>query len=175
MFNGLNFYTDNFKSHIATDFTNSEQISESLDYQVFSIKEICPEHSNSSDAKNSPTFRASKLRSIQKFDDAETNFQSRRITEEVKSSVGTSITEFRLATFNSPEKEKFLEGFGSSPCTAYCGCCKKYVHSKIEYSSENVNYFHRISKALFCCGQEMCKFIFHKCPFCNLVLGKSDN
>lgn len=175
MLNGLNYNTENFKSQIATDFTNSDQISESLDYQVFSIKEICPEHSNSSEVKYSPTFRASKLRNIPRFDDAETNFQSRRITEEVKSSVGTSITEFRLATMNSPEKDKFLEGFGSSPCTAYCGCCKKYVHTNIEHLSENVNYFHKISQVLFCCGQDVCKVIVHKCPYCNLILGKCSN
>lgn len=178
MFNGLNLLAENLKSQIATDFTNSEQISESCDYQVFSIKEICPEHSNSSEIKYSPTFRGNKARNWSKFDDAETNltnFQSRRITEEVKSSVGTSITEFRLATMNSPDKEKYLETFGCSPCTAYCGCCKKYVHTYIEYVSEDSNYFHRISQILFCCSHELCKVIVHRCPYCNLVLGKYGN
>ena len=172
MHNGINTNTENFKSLVTTDLTNSERFNESFEYPMFYFKEGLEKEE---EVQVSPTFRLRKR--FAAFDDAETNFQSRRITEEVKSSVGTSITEFRLATWNSPEANKVLDnGFGNSPCFGYCGCCKKYVQSYIEYQEDKPStLIEKISNILFmCCGSPnfQSKYIIHKCINCNLILAR---
>jgi hypothetical protein len=174
MLNGINSNTENFKSLITTDFSSSERFNESYEFQIWGFKEL-PQGCDDQEPQVSPTFRVRKK--FHGFDDAETNFQSRRITEEVKSSVGTSITEFRLATWNSPESNKFLDNaFGNTPCAAYCGCCKKYVHTFIQYQEEKPSSFlQKISEIIsFCCGAPNIqgKYILHKCTICNLTLAR---
>ncbi|OMJ65862.1 hypothetical protein SteCoe_37503 [Stentor coeruleus] len=179
MINGSN--SDILKSQHVTEVTNTENNTDSYDCQVFCIKDIYPESSNSSSLPISPSIKAlHSNNSINKFDEKltnSTNQQSRKMTEEVKSSVGTSITEFRLASLNSPEANKCMDiVMGCSPCSAYCGRCKNYVHTVIDYQEDVIpGYLLKISQTLMmCCGNLdwLNKYIIHRCPCCNLILGK---
>ena len=92
---------------IVSEVTYSDNASDSFEYKVFSLKDIHPESSNNSGFQLSPSIKGVNIyQNNKKNDEISTNFQSRKITEEVKSSIGTSITEFKLATFNSPEGNK---------------------------------------------------------------------
>jgi hypothetical protein len=181
MLNGMNQRSDTIKSSNATEVTSTEQFTDSYECQMFSLKDIYPEASNSSELPNSPSFKTFRLiENIPRSDDNSTiftAFQSRKMTEEAKSSVGTSITEFRLATLSSPEGNKCIEGaMGSSPCAAYCGRCKTYVHTAIDYQEDtSANYFIKITQALtMCCGRPdwIYKLMVHRCPHCSIILGK---
>jgi hypothetical protein len=178
MLNGRAGRFDNFKVNLPTDFTNSENLTESYELQMFSLKEIHPDNSASSEELLSPHLKGTRMKGLWKLDENSANLSnvaSRRVTDDAKSSVGTSITEFRLASMHSPEKFKYSEGFlGCSPCAVFCGCCKKYVQSLVEAPDEtSFNYFKKITQAFaMCCGSNENLGILHRCPYCALVLGR---
>jgi hypothetical protein len=189
MLNGFPSRLETFQVQNPTEVTNSEPALDSYECQVFSIKDLCPESSDNSNRSPIKKFRLinsySGRRSVadgaySKLSEISTNFaniKSRRITEEVKSSVGTSITEFRLATLNSPEVNKGIDiVLGVSPCMAYCGKCKSYVQTAIDYQDGLISkYLVKFSQAFsMCCGKPdwADKLILHKCSSCSSVLGK---
>ncbi len=146
--------------------------------QVFSLNELNPEDSNLSELQVSPVYRTSKLRSLRssftKGAETSTNFsnsQSGKNYEEVKSSMGSSITEFKICTVNSPECKKNICSFNSySPCFAFCSHCKKHVNSEVEFLDDS-GYLNKIFRAFtLCCGRPewFNKVLIHKCPLCNL-------
>ena len=179
MLNGTQLRID-VKPQNLTEITNSEAATDSYEFQMFSLKDIHPESSQNSNFPLSPSTKALRLLASQKTDETSTNFtniQSRKMTEEVKSSLGTSITEFRLATINSPEGNKCIDiVMGLSPCAAYCGRCKNYVHTVIDYQDSFFpKYFLKFSQAfIMCCGNPdwVNKLIIHRCPYCYIILGK---
>lgn len=179
MLNGINTRFDNIKGQLPTDFTNSENLTESYELQMFSLKEICPDSSGCADHNFSPNFKGLRMKGLWRLDENSVNtsgWSGRRVIEDIKSSVGTSITEFRLASMYSPERQKYMEEvLGCSPCAVFCGCCKKYVQSIVEIGEEqSPGYLTRFAQAFFmCCGSNENRVIFHKCPYCGLTLGKT--
>ena len=180
MLNGNISNIESIGAPIISEVTYSDNANDSFECQVFSLKDIHQDHSNSSGIQASPSIKILRLmNSHPKGDETSTNFtnfQSRKATEEVKSSVGTSITEFRLATINSPEGNKCIDiVMGNSPCSAYCGRCKIYVHTIIAYQDGFITkYLIKITQAFtMCCGapEWFSKEIVHRCPYCYLILG----
>lgn len=167
-----------FKQKIPSSLILHPIDSENKLQQVFNLNDLHPEDSNLSEIQVSPVYKTSKLRShrssFSKAGETSTNFSnshSAKNYEEVKSSMGSSITEFKICTVNSPECKKNICSFNSySPCYAFCSHCKKYVNSEVEFLDE-AGYFYRIFKAFtMCCGRPewFNKVLVHKCPQCNL-------
>lgn len=158
----------------------SEQATDSCEPFLFSLKDTNGESANSFNFPISPSCRQLRQMSCPRKNEESTctsaNLPSHKVTEEVKSSVGTSITEFRLATLNSPEALKCIDiVMGSSPCAGYCNHCKTYVHTVIDYRANMLTrLFLKISQNLpICCGplDWATRLIIHKCPKCDLILG----
>ena len=184
MYNGFDSRLHILPLPVFSEVTNSDQAADSYEYRMFSLKDIIPEPSHSSQSLNPSSCSSSKNHPKtlprKRHEDTSTTFtnmQSRKATEEVFSSVGTSITEFRLATMNSPEANKCIDiVMGNSPCAAYCGRCKNYVHTLVDFQEGLLpRFLIKFSREVtMCCGHPewINKLIVHKCPNCRIILGK---
>ena len=185
MHNGKDSHRHTLPVSLFPEVTTSDQAADSHEYHMFFLKDIISKTPNSSkylipsscaSLKHQPhTFLPRNI-----YEDISTTFtimQSRKATEEVQSSVGTSITEFRLATMNSPEVNKCIDiVMGNSPCAAYCGRCKNYVHTLVDFQEGLLpRFLIKFSQEVaMCCGNPewINKLIVHKCPNCRIILGK---
>ena len=148
--------------------------------KVFSLSDLNAEDSNHSDLQVSPVYKTSKFRSLRssfsRGGESSTNYSnsiSGKNYEEVKSSMGSSVTEFKICTFNSPESKKNALSLNSySPCFVFCTHCNKHVNSEVEFLDDSeTGYLAKIFKAFtMCCGRPewFNRVRVHKCPLCTL-------
>jgi LITAF-like zinc ribbon domain len=98
-----------------------------------------------------------------------------------------NVSEIDSVIYRNPEQipikksytKNSLPTLESTPCTMFCKYCSTQVHTIVEFYSTNLPFkmLNIFSSLISCCQVSLWvnSMMVHKCPNCNLVLGKVGN